>query len=146
MPANKAKNPINTNSSIFIFLSFFLSLDINIKKNPHTARNIVIRAPQTKSFPVSISFFMILAKMIPPNISLAKSKQNFPPSLQRVFLFYIQFHTAKIVKLSISYSILQLNKLKLPAKYLRKENIAGNLYVTKRQENSSLFPLHSSLP
>ena len=30
----------------------------------------------------------------------------------------------------------------MPAKYPRKENLAGNLYVTKRQENSSLFILH----
>ena len=30
----------------------------------------------------------------------------------------------------------------MPAKYPRKENLADNLYVTKRQENSSLFILH----
>lgn len=30
----------------------------------------------------------------------------------------------------------------MPAKYLRKENLAGNLYVDKRIHHSSLFILH----
>ncbi len=125
----------------FIITSYFLDFDFAINLKPKKAKIITTPRPIRNKDIYSISCFIRPARITPPKISLAISKQNLPASTNKLFLssaFIVSFLAGILLYLSFCAAKVQQNSDICKYFGIKLQNICNFAVISIRQRSFCL--------